>query len=338
MTTEADTTELVQLQILVTESDWITLFDQVEVWRSRDTLTGPFEELTADSWRPARVPALGGDEPSSPVTGPSVVIVGETLEFRLNEVEDDDITVTLSGVDPLTFTEVATQIIAQGLTKLHAYVDEDANLIVETTEPGTRAILRVLETDGAAIVGLPTEEPESLSYGRDARIPLISGTTSYSFSDIRGSTAYYYRTRFRNRNTGAFSEFSTPFSVGQATGISSSNTICGQLDLVGIDGRPLVNKEVTVYNRFRADQVEGKLVAGGTVSELTDANGHVEFILVRGSLVTVAIGGTNIVRDIEVPTDASINIFTLLDPTVSPTDDVWVVNTPNLIYAERRSL
>ena len=40
MTTEADTTELVQLQILVTESDWITLFDQVEIWRSRDELLG----------------------------------------------------------------------------------------------------------------------------------------------------------------------------------------------------------------------------------------------------------------------------------------------------------
>lgn len=332
------TTELVQLQILVEESDWITLFDRIEVWRSRDGLLGPFEELTADSWSPARVPALGGDEPSTPVSGGSVVVVGKTLEFRLNEDEDTDITVTLTGTDPLTLSDVASQIIAQSDTKLHSYVDEDANLIVETTEPGTRAILRVLETDGAVIVGLPVEEPESLSYGRDARIPLLVGTTRYSFSDIRGSTTYYYKTRFQNRNTGAYSEFSPPFSVSQATGVSSSSTVCGQLDLIGLDGRPLANRAVTVYNKFRADQVEGKLIAGGPVVHVTDNNGHVEFTLVRGSLITVAISGTNIVRDIEVPTDSSVSIFNLLDPTVSPTDDVWVVNTPNIIYAERRSL
>jgi hypothetical protein len=332
------TTELVTLQILVTEADWLGLFDQIEVWRSRDTVQGPYEELTDESWKPARIPKLAGDEPTTPVTGALVVIDGETLEFRVNEDDTADIEVTISGADPISLADIASQVTAQGLNKVRSYVDELGTLVVETREPGSRAILRVLETDGAAVVALPTSEPESLSYGRDARLSLIAGTTSYEYSDIRGSTAYFYKTRFRNRLSGAFSEFSLPFTVGQATGISSANVICGELDLVGLDGAPLAFREVSVYSSYNGELVEGKLVSGPSLRELTDANGHVSFLLVRGTDVTVAISGTNIVRDITVPTDPDVSIFGLLDPSVSPQDDVFVVQRPDIVYAERRSL
>lgn len=331
-------TELVTLQVLVTEDDWLGSFDQIEVWRSQDTVQGPYEELTDESWKPARIPKLAKDEPSSPVTGPLVIISGETLEFRVNEDDEDDIEVTISGANPVSFADIASQITAQGLNKVRSYVDEDGTLVVETLQPGSGAVLRVLETDGAAIVALPTTEPESLSYGRDARIPLIIGTSSYQFSDIRGSTEYFYKTRFRNRLSDGFSEFSQPFTVGQATGITSTNVICGELDLVGLDGSPLAFREVSVYSSYHGELVEDKLVAGGPQTRMTDANGHVEFLLVRGVAVTVAVSGTNIVRDILVPEDSSVAVFGLLDPSVSPSDDVFVVQRPDIVYAERRSL
>ena len=331
-------TELVTLQILVTESDWLGSFDQIEIWRSRDTMQGPYEELTDKSWKPARIPKLAGDEPASSVTGASVIIDGETFEFRVNEDDTADIEVTISGADPITFADIASQITAQGFNKIRSYVDSAGAMVVETLQPGSQAVLLVLETDGAPTVGLPTEEPDSLAYGRDARIPLIVGTTSYGFSDIRGSTEYYYRTRFRNRITGAFSEYSTSFTVGQATGITSANVICGQLDLVNLDGSPLAYREVSIYGAYHGELVEDKLVAGPGQTALTDANGHVEFLLVRGVAVTVAISGTNIVRDIQVPTDTDVTVFGLLDPSVSPQDDVFVVQRPDIVYAERRSL
>lgn len=330
------TTELVTLQILVTETDWETTFDQVEVWRSSEGAQGPYEELTAASWQTARIPKLAGDEPDAPVTGRLVVIDGQDLEFLVNETTT--VEVAISGVDPLSFADVASQITDQGLALIRSYVAEDGTLVVETLQPGTGAVLRVIESDGAAILGLPTAEPESLSYGRDARIPLVTGTTSYSFQDVRGSTTYYYKTRFRNRITGAFSEFSLPFTVGQATGISSDNVIIGQLDLVDLSGSPLAFREVSVYSAYHGDLVENKLVAGGPQTALTDENGHVEFLLIRGVAVTVAISGTNIVRDIEVPTDPTVAVFGLLDPSASPTDDVFVVQRCDIIYAERRSL
>jgi hypothetical protein len=330
------TSETVQLQILVKDEDWAGLFNQIEVWRSRDTVSGPYEELTADSWKRARIPKTAGDEPSSPVDGASVIISGEVLQFLVNE--QDTYVVTISGVDPLTFAEVAAQVVAQGQGRLDSYVDSNGVFVVETTEPGTGAILRVEETDGAAVLALPTSEPECLAYGRDARISLKTGTEEYLFTDVRGDSTYWYKTRFRNKLTQAVSEFSQPYSVGQALGISRANIVCGQLDLVGLDGKPVAYREVSVYPSNLGELIEDKLVVGPSQLRATDSNGHVEFLLVRGSTVTVAISGTSIVRDIEVPTDATVSVFGLLEASVGPVDDVFVVNRPDIVYASRRSL
>jgi len=330
------TSEMVQLQILVKEEDWVNLFDQIEVWRSRDTLNGPYEELTSEGWRRARIPKTAEDRPATPVTGPLVMVSGKTLQVKVNE--QLDILVVISGTDPLTYAAVAALVVSQGGGKLDSYVDGKGVLVVETTEPGTGAILRIVESEAAPILGLPISEPDSLAYGRDARISLKRGTEEYLFTDIRGASTYWYKTRFRNRLSQAVSEFSQPFSVGQALGISRANIVCGQLDLVGLDGRPLSYREVSVYGGYLGELVENRLVAGPAQTKLTDANGHVEFLLVRGLGVTVAIGGTSIVRDIVTPTDPAVSIFGLLDASVSPTDDVFVVQRPDIIYAERRSL
>lgn len=328
--------EIVQLQILVKREDYEGLFDQIEVWRSRSSINGPYEELTAETWKSARIPKLAGDMVSSPPAGASVVIVGLTLELRVDE--DQDIVITFTGTDPLTYADAASQITAQGLTKVRSYVDEDGLLVVETTYPGTGAVLRIVGGDAAPLLGLPTDEPGSLAYGRDPRIAIKPDVEQYLFTDIRGSDAYYYKTRFRNKLSDGVSEFSQPFSLGQALGVSSANIACGQLDLVGLDGRPMANVEVSVHNLYRYDLVENKLVSAQQQNRATDVNGHVEFTLVRGTKVTVAISGTDIVRDITVPTDQDVKIFNLLDPEVAAEDDVFKVQVPNYVYASRRSL
>ncbi len=333
---ETPSTEIVQLQILVKREDYEDLFTQIEVWRSRTTIRGPYEELTADRWRTARLPKLAGDRPSSAVTGRSVALVGLTLELRVRE--EEDIVITFTGADPLTFADAAAQITAQGRALVASYVDEGGLLVVETTEPGTGAVLRVVGGDAAPLLGLPIDEPDSLAFGRDARIPIKLGTEAYLFTDIRGSDAYFYKTRFRNPVTQGVSEFSQPFSLGQALGISAANIVCGTLDLVGTDGRPLANREVTVFNTYKGDLVEGKFVAGFGENRLTDETGHVEFNLVRGAHMTVAVSGTDLIRNILVPTDSEVTVFQLLDPEVSTQDDGFVVQVPDIIYAERRSL
>jgi len=327
--------QLVELHIFVVDEDWVGDFDQIEVWRSKTTSSGPYEELTAETWRYARLPHGAGDIPSTPVTGADVIVVGSDLQLRLNE--RDDLTILFTGTDPLTLTQVASQIVAGGLTRVNSYVDEDGLLVIETTEPGTGALLRIVGGEATGILGLPTEEPESLANGRDPRITLMQGTSEYIFSDIRGSEGYYYKTRFRNSFSQAVSEFSQPFPVGQALGLSAARVVCGRLDLVAQDGKPLRNVEVHVFNGHRGQIVDDKLVAGPVQSQLSDRSGRVEFHLVRGMRATVTIMGTDITRDIEVPSDENVKVFNLLDPTVS-VEDVFTVQVPNIVYAQRRSL
>ncbi len=332
---ESPSEEVVQLQIIVKSEDWTNLFDRLEVWRSTTT-TGPYEELTADKWRPARIPKTAGDEPASPVTGASVYIDGLDLELRVGEDEDNDITITFTGGNPITFAAAAAQVIAQGLGRVTAYVATDGTFVLEGAEAGTGGVLRVVDGEAMGLLGLSNLEPAAISYGRDARIPLVAGTESYLFSDQRGSDAYYYRTRLYNVTTEGHSEYSMPFSLGSALGISSANTATGTLDLVDVDGRPLVSREVSVYNTYQGDLVEDKLVAGYGQSQITDANGHVEFTMVRGSRMTVVVSNTNIARDIIVPSTGTT--FGLLDPDVTLEDDHFKVRVPNIVTAERRSL
>lgn len=333
---EVQSSEMIQLQILVKEEDWWGLFDQVEVWRSRDTINGPYEELTAEKWLYARVPKTAGDTPAVPVSGAPLVISGKTLQLKVNET--DDLVIVVSGVDPMTTAAVAAQITTQGQLKVRSYVDSQGVLVVETTEPGTGAVLRIVGGDVAALVGLPMTEPECLAYGRDARIALKRGTAEYLFTDVRGSTDYFYKTRFRNRLSMAVSEFSQPFSVGQALGISSTNIVLGYVNLVDMTGKPLAYRTVSVHNRFQGELVENKFIAGRDETKLTDLHGHAEFTLVRGCTATVAISGTDIARDIVVPTDPTVKVFSMLDPNVGTGDDIFKVQVPDLIYAERRSL
>lgn len=330
--------EVVQLQVTVESEDFEGLFDTVEVWRSTAGSSGPFEEITDERWRAARIPKTADDEPTTPATGESVALVGKELELRVNEDEDNDILITFTGVDPLTFADAATQVTAQGLGKVRAYVAADGTFVVETTQSGSGAVLRVLESDGAAILGLPTTEPDSLASGKEARIELKLDQVVYTFKDLRGSDAYYYRTRFSNSVSGSFSEFSPAFSVGAAPGLLPDHLACGRLELVGLNGSPLSSARVTVYNAFQSSLIDGRLVAESRQSKVTDEDGVVEFTLVRGSRVTVAISNTSIVRDIAVPEDAETVVFNLLDPSVSAGDDVFKVQVPDIVYAERRSL
>jgi len=328
--------EIITLQLLVHEEDWVGLFDQIEIWRSIGTSKGPYRELTADSWKPARIPELAPDEPDTPVVGKDVVIVGTTLNLRIDD--QDDYVVTFTGVDPLTYGECATQITSQSAGKFRSYVTEAGEVVVDGMLPGTGAALEVTGGDAAVLLGLPTEAPDSIAYGKDARLNLMRDREEYVFTDLRGNKGAYYLTRFRSKMRGTVSEFSQPVSVNQSFGVSRANVVVGYLDLVRGDGRPLANAQVKVYAPVVGELVEDKLVTGPEQVVLTDQNGHAEFSLVRGVQYTVALTGTDIVRDIVAPTDESIKLFKLLGEGVGTSDDVFVVQVPDIVYAERRTL
>ena len=334
--------EVIQLQVVATDEDFVGLFDVLELWRSTGGPDGPFEELTSETLETARLPRGAADPPMPAVTGGSVNIDTKIMVLLVDE--KTEVPITFSGVDPITFASLAGQITTQGLTLVSSYVDDIGQVVVQTTAAGLTARLRIkpgdadLGTDAAERLGLPTTDPFNFAFGRIPRLPLIQGTETYLVTDPHSSRDYFYKTRFRNAVSGAVSDFSLPFGVGQSIGVSQNNVVCGRAELVNIDGVPIANQEVRLNVGFNGTIIEGKVVAGTDVKKLSDENGMVEFNLVRGQRVTVAIIGTDLTRDILVPTDPAVTVFNLLDPDIVTGPDNFQVQVPNIITAERRSL
>jgi hypothetical protein len=334
---EAEATiELIQLRILIAEADWSGLYDRLEVWRSKSLPEGPYEELTGSGWIPARVPSTASDQPDTP---PSIVpeanLNGLDLQVRVDD--EDDVLITFSGVDPISFSDAVSQVVSASAGRLSAYLTQTSDFVVEGVHAGTAATLEVTGGEAAPLLGLFLDNPENYGRGKDARLLLIGGKEEYTFLDSLGSREYYYKTRFRNSITGVTSEFSIAFSTSTSPGISASNVITGYVDLVSGDGKPLVNHLVQIFAPTQATLVEGKLITSGQQSSKTNSRGHVEFSMIRGVTYVVSIVGTSIVREIQAPTSSSVKIFSLLEG-IGNDEDAFAVQIPNVVYAERRSL
>lgn len=325
-----ETPQRVDLRAFVAEEDWAGSFNRLQFHRSKTGPSGPFEEITWSTWLAPRIPSNAKDAPTSPVTGALVNVVGTDLELLINEQE---LTVTFTGSDPLSLSQVATQISTQSNGKLSSYVDSEGQLVIESVQPGLSSRLAVLESEAATILELPIEDVT----GRDPRHNLVSGQTVYELTDHFGSREYYYRTRFYSSITGARGEPSVSSTPKNANGVSASNIIVGYAELAQQSGSVWVGAEVHIYVEGGGPLVDGKLVGGATVKKLTDESGRVEFQVVRGQRLTVVVQGTTHVRTITVPTDPAIEVFSFFDPSIAD-DDVFKVAIPEIVVAERRSL
>jgi hypothetical protein len=321
--------EVVKLVVTLDAEDFVGVFDQLEIWRSLLGAAGPFEEITAVDWRGARLPTDGGDPPASPVTGAPQALSGKSLTFLVNE--DVAVTVDITGVDPIAPSSVATQIAAAGL---QSWVDSTGQLVVQTSQPGTGAELELTGGDAAGALGLTIG---ATSFGKDPRIALQTTQERYVFLDRRGTPSAFYRTRLHNRLTGETGDFSQAFGGSLAVAVDDELLVTGSLDLVDVQGRPIANREVKVHTEFNGILVGGRLMAGTSITLTTDTAGHLDVVLVRGQKVTVAVLGTDLVRDVVVPSDPAVTKFSLFDPTLAG-PDIFRVQVPDLVYAERRSL
>jgi hypothetical protein len=328
------TRERFQLDFFVSGRSWQGLFDRIEVWRSRGTPEGPYEPLHGDSWSPAVLPPGAPAPPASSQDGPPVALQGTDLTLLINE--QTPVTTTFTGNNPFTFGEAATQIQEQSNGLLTAYVNSDI-LVVQTVEVGAKVVLRCTGGDAAPLLGLATQEPNSVAFGLDARIVLILGQEQYGFVDANGSPEYYYRARFFNSFTRTVSQYSDPFQGAVVAGLSPTALCRGYVRLVDVTGAPAVNQEVLVYNQFNGTLIEGAAVVGSAQRLLTDQHGHAELLLARGALVTVSIGGTPLARDVQVPTDTTVPSINLLSAD-NGQNDLFTVVVPNIPYAVRRTL
>jgi hypothetical protein len=286
---------------------------------------GPYELITAQGDKPARIPS-SAPEDNITFTGPLINANGLELSALVNATR---INIGISGTNPMNYGQVAAQIGSQSAGLLRGYVTGNM-LVVETTQVGGLVSFMIDNGDLAGATGLPLNEP---SYGKQSHIPLIPDQIRYSFIDYFGSVAYYYKVRPRGYHNivGSFSDSISPLTIPRAV-----ETTLGYVQLVDGDGTALAFREVLVYSRFTGQLFNGRVVAGYNTQKLTNKEGKAEFVLVRGLPITVAIAGTNLVRDLVVPTDPAVTAFNLLDPTLG-SNDVFKVQVPNIPYAVRRS-
>lgn len=309
----------VRLDIRVPAADWLGTFDTLELWRSKLTEDGPFEEITAADYAPARL--------TSGVIGSLVNAAGLRLDLQAG---DAALTHTFTGVNPLALSNVRDQL--DGLGALLQCTEEAGKLTLSTVQTGLAASLQVGGGSAAAVLRLAGL---AVAEGRDPRLSLVEGVEVYSFLDPHGDEDFTYKARFRARLTGVQSALSAP--ITRAIGVSPTQIIRGFVRLADVAGRPLLGHAVLIHNNFTGAVIDQFTMAGGSQSRLTDKDGYVEFRLVRGLKITVAITGTNLVRDLVVPADPAITTFNLLDPALGK-DDLFQVQVPQLDVAARRSI
>ena len=317
-------TSFLKFEVRVEDSDWSPLYDRLEIWRSVLGESGPYEELSASSWKPAMF---------SSVPGANLNVSGKVLSFLVNE--KIPVNITFTGTDPLTPAQVASQIVSKGLGYLNASVSS-GNLLIWTVQDGGLASLRVIPGDAASLLSLPIAEPDCLKFGQDPRPVLVPGLKTYEFNDYWSEPAYFYKTRFFNSLTGARSKFSETVSATRKLGVDPALVVTGFVQLLQADGRPGSLQEVVVYNVFNATRVAGGMIVGSPQKLLTNSDGYVEFQVLRGLVFDVGVGGTSFVRKVTAPTDPSVLKFDVFDPEYGE-DDNLTVQRANLPYADRKT-
>lgn len=297
-------------------------FDQLEVWQSPDGVW-EYVEITSNVAGPAAFHVAANDRG----------VDGLTLNLLVNE--SIAVNVTFNSANPVSSTIQASQISAQGLGLVSASVVDD-ELVIRTTATGRASTLRVVDGTALALLGLTASEPDAVRLGTGNRVALYEGLKTVVFLDQQGSQNYFYKVRYRNSATQAVSEYSEYFQADMPGGVGPAHLVQAFVQLASLSGAPLANKEVYVHLRSPFTIVDSRLIAGRRLSGLTDETGRVEFTLPRGLNVVVTIVGTDITRDLTVPTDPAVTVIDLLDPTLG-SNDVFQVQRPPVDYATRRS-
>ncbi len=324
-----------EIDFAILPTQWQGAFDRLEVWRSAATRYGPYTALHGDAWSPAVLPLGAFGTPSG--TGPSVFISGLDVEFTVGgSTVSISVSVTFTGSNPLTFAQAASQIAAAAGNLLLSYVYGNV-LLVQTVSVGEAVSLQCTGGEASPLLGLPTQAPDNLAFGQDARIVLTNTQENYAFVDAHGSPNYWYKTRFFNSSNQLTSDYSLPFRGPQAPGLPQSSLVLCYIDLVDLNGNPYANQEVLFYSQFNGTQVGTQTVTGGSQKLLTDVTGHAQLLLPRGLVVTVSIPGTLLARDFTVPSDPTIQSISMFDPSVSKAD-LFTVQIPQIPFATKRSL
>ncbi len=297
----------------------VSLYDRLEVFRSPD-----------ESGSPTPFSAITAIEPTNATLDGSVSgpwnLNGQSLVIAVDGAPP--VTISFSGSNPFVLSNVKNIINSAFSFDIASEIPTDTNrLRLISPSTGTKSILQV-SGSSASTLGLSTNK----SNGKSA-CPLLSANTEiYVFTDFDGQPSFWYKARLLNSETGAISDFSSPFLGSDGSGLTNSFLSVGRIALADSSGNPIVARRiifVPVSSQVIPDgsgNNYGVLPSVDRVVVLTDSNGRASVPLVKGQRLKVFIEGTTFQREFIVP---SVDFDILTVSTVQP-DPLSIVIAPPL--------
>ena len=305
------------LRLQLPQEDWLDRYDVIAIARSRNGVGGPYVELTATEWQPARlqVPQRSGYD-----------VLGKSLELLLDD--GVAVAVTFTGT---SMSEVMS-VLALAMPGYLAVAPVAAGgFTVGTVNVGIGAYIEVVGGDAAPLLGLPVGVAE---HGRSACTRLVAGKTDYLFVDPYGRPTDYYQVRLINNTmpVGTGWVYSS-FSGALRNPLPSERLIPAVIELHDAAGNAVEGALVSLYTSQRCQQDN---VYSTAVDFRTDSQGRGRCFLCRGLQMTLSISGTNVAREVLIPVVG--DSVDLLDPRISVDNDAYKVQVPDLVIGERRTL
>lgn len=302
-------------------ADLVSLGMDSIVWQRAISEDGTYIDLTAAA---ATAASLTG------TVAQTFNLSGETFIVTIKSVT---YTVTFTGTNPLTITDVVSQ--CNSVLPGTPASDESGKLKLTTSSTGTAETLEIGDGTANSILGF--DEGDS-SVGKATYTSLSGGQTVYSFTDESGDPDYWYRYRFIEDATDGYTDWHYPGQGYQASPVAVAKLCWGYVKLVDAGGVAYADIELLVVNVASADGVAvtgvDHNILGPRIATTTDDTGEAGVWLLRGSIVDISIEGTGLVRRVTIPDAATVN---LLDSSIAD-DDIFSVQTFDIPEAIRRSL
>lgn len=291
-------------------------YSRIELWWSIDQ-GNSYAEITSSTAQPAKLTSL-----------PALTTYrmgGKLLKLSVNGAAEVSIAFS-SLIDYWTPTQVVNRIneVVPTLASVSG-----TTVVLTSTTTGRASSLKIVYND-AIDLGF---EAEKVVYGTAARPTLVSDTFIYVFSDPSGSSDYRYKWRFSANGVNPISGYSKVL-YGNTPALAEADvlSVC-TATFIGLDG---VAKAQDVIVALEQNPMEfSGYVVGDKLPKMykADENGFIQFTLVRGARVKVALEGTTFVREFTVPSTPS---FDLLE-AMAAAPDAFTIQTP-LPFLIRRNV
>lgn len=310
---------VVRLSILAANEDILLVqgFNRIEIWQSVD-LGNTYQEITAVTEEAAKLTTIPANN--------TFRMGGKLLKLMVNGAPEVSIAFS-SLIDNWTPTQVRNRI-NEVVVDLATLSGDGKSVILTSPTTGRASSLEITYND-ASDLGLPVQKV----YGKAMRLPIVSETLIYQFDDPVGGLEDRYKWRFSFAGIAPISAFSAAVFGKTAPILDPEEVSVCTATFLGLDGVPQ-KRTVIVALQGSPIALGGYTIADEvSVIHTADELGFLQFSVVRGAKVRVAVEGTTFVREFVVP---DLPTFDLLS-VMATAPDPFTVQTP-LPFLVRRTV